>query len=166
MKQECQIVQDLLPLYEEKLASEGSISYIKAHCRTCENCKQIMARSMQLEDVVKENVNDSVHEEIKDMTKQNKYNGELNLKRAINKAKLKRGIRLYNIVFFIFLASYTVKNIYLIMNSPFMEADRAGYQVIYYSPRSAILRFALLVLIFIISNIFFYIINRKIMQGK
>lgn len=75
-------------------------------------------------------------------------------------------IRLYNIVFLIFLSSYTIIRIYLVMISPIMKPDREGYQAIYYSPRSAILHFAFLIIILIISNILIYIINCKIKQNK
>jgi hypothetical protein len=75
-------------------------------------------------------------------------------------------IRLYNIVFLIFLSSYTIIKIYLVMISPIMKPDREGYQVIYYSSRSAILHFAFLIFILIISNILFYIIDCKIKQSE
>lgn len=75
-------------------------------------------------------------------------------------------MRLYDIAFLILLSAYTIKKIYLIMNSPIIKADREGYHAIYYSPRSAILCFAFLIIIFIISNILFYIIDCKIKQGK
>lgn len=157
MKQECQIVQDLLPIYEEKLASKGSIDYIKEHCRTCEQCNQIMERSIGFENVITQNKNDSPQPEIRD---------ERNLKRAIYKSKLKIGIKLYNVIYLIFLASYIVRNIYLIMNSPFTEVDRTGYKIIYYSPRSAIVGLVFLVFILILSNSILYIVERKIMKRK
>lgn len=71
-------------------------------------------------------------------------------------------IRLYNIAFLILLLYFTIKRIYLIFNSPIIKADH----IIYYSPRSAILGFALFILVFVISNILFYFIDRKIKQGK
>ena len=75
-------------------------------------------------------------------------------------------IRLYNIVFLIFLSSYTVIRIYLVMISPIMKPDREGYQVIYYSSYSVILHFVFLIFILIISNTLFYTIDRKIKQSK
>lgn len=75
-------------------------------------------------------------------------------------------IRLYNIIFLIFLSAYTIIRIYLVMISPIVTPDREGYQAIYYNSHSVILHFAFLVFIFIISNIFFYIINCKIKQSK
>lgn len=75
-------------------------------------------------------------------------------------------IRLYNIVFLIFLSSYTIIRTYLVMISPIMKPDREGYQAIYYSSHSAILHFAFLIFILIISNILFNIIDCKIKQSK
>ncbi len=75
-------------------------------------------------------------------------------------------IRLYNIVFLIFISSSTIIRMYLVMISPIMKPDREGYTAIYYSPRSAVLHFALLIFILIISNILFYIIDCKIKQSK
>lgn len=75
-------------------------------------------------------------------------------------------IRLYNIVFLIFLSSNTIIRIYLVMISPIMKPDREGYQAIYYSSRGVILNFAFLIFILILSNILFYIIDCKIKQSK
>ena len=36
----CNIVQDLLPLYEEELLSEESVAFVNEHLDTCESCKK------------------------------------------------------------------------------------------------------------------------------
>lgn len=41
MDKNCKIVQDLIPLCVEKIASDESIEFVKDHCNTCENCKKI-----------------------------------------------------------------------------------------------------------------------------
>lgn len=71
-------------------------------------------------------------------------------------------IKLYNIVFLIFLSFYTMLRIYLVMISPIMKIDGEGYEVIYYNSHSVILNFVFLICILIISNILFYKINNKI----
>ena len=44
MKDECQIVQDLLPLVKDDVASEASIVFVQEHCRHCEECKKLLAQ--------------------------------------------------------------------------------------------------------------------------
>lgn len=75
-------------------------------------------------------------------------------------------VRIFDIVYLTLLSFYTIIRIYLIMISPIPEPDLEGYALIYYSPRSAILCFVLLIFIFIISNIFFYIIDCKIKNER
>jgi len=41
MDKNCKIVQDLIPLCAEKIASSESIEFVKNHCETCESCKKI-----------------------------------------------------------------------------------------------------------------------------
>lgn len=48
MKQDCQIAQDLLPLYEEGLCSEGSCSFVERHLRECPVCSELMASMERL----------------------------------------------------------------------------------------------------------------------
>lgn len=40
MKIKCEVIRDLLPLYAEDLASEGSRIMVKEHLETCESCKR------------------------------------------------------------------------------------------------------------------------------
>lgn len=40
MKLSCDIVQDLLPLYEDEVCSPGSRAAVEAHLQTCESCRE------------------------------------------------------------------------------------------------------------------------------
>lgn len=40
MKMECEVIQDLLPLYVEKIASEQSAALVEEHLKECEACKR------------------------------------------------------------------------------------------------------------------------------
>ena len=42
MKNECDIVKDLLNSYDEGILSETSKKFVENHLATCENCKQIL----------------------------------------------------------------------------------------------------------------------------
>lgn len=42
MKNECDIVQDLLPAYLENTCSDASIKYVEAHLADCEECNQLV----------------------------------------------------------------------------------------------------------------------------
>ena len=46
MKQECSIVQDLLPLYVENMVNADTAAFIRAHIETCPDCAAALA-SMQ-----------------------------------------------------------------------------------------------------------------------
>lgn len=39
MKNECNIVRDIIPLYLENIASEDSVSFVEEHIKGCEQCK-------------------------------------------------------------------------------------------------------------------------------
>lgn len=41
-KLECDIIKDLIPLYIENIASEGSSKEVEYHIKTCDNCKKIL----------------------------------------------------------------------------------------------------------------------------
>ena len=41
MKKDCNIVQDLLPNYIERLTNEETNKFIEEHLKTCEDCKKI-----------------------------------------------------------------------------------------------------------------------------
>lgn len=42
MKNDCSIVKDLIPLYAEDLVSEDTKKFIWEHCKSCENCKELL----------------------------------------------------------------------------------------------------------------------------
>lgn len=46
MKNDCEIVRDLLPVYMEHLCSDSSKAYIEEHISMCSECKKIMEESM------------------------------------------------------------------------------------------------------------------------
>lgn len=48
MKIKCEIIQDLLPLYHDKVCSEESSKLVENHLNECENCKKI-ASTMEIE---------------------------------------------------------------------------------------------------------------------
>ena len=43
MKYECELIQDLLPLYEEALCSDATRRAVEEHLRCCENCRRLTA---------------------------------------------------------------------------------------------------------------------------
>lgn len=53
MKIKCGVIEDLLPLYQDKVCSEESIALIEKHLEECENCKKL-TESMQIEFAVSE----------------------------------------------------------------------------------------------------------------
>lgn len=58
MNKECNIVQDLIPLCAEKIASEDSIKFVEEHCSQCSNCKrtfELTNESFKNKDFEKEN---------------------------------------------------------------------------------------------------------------
>lgn len=48
MNKECNIVQDLIPLYVEKTASKESADFVEKHCATCDECKKVLELSKNL----------------------------------------------------------------------------------------------------------------------
>lgn len=56
MKNDCKIVQDLLPTYIDKLTSNETIDYIEKHLNSCEKCKIIYDNMQQ--DLKKEEIDD------------------------------------------------------------------------------------------------------------
>lgn len=43
----CEVIQDLIPLYIEKISSEESNQLIEGHVQECEECKQILREAQQ-----------------------------------------------------------------------------------------------------------------------
>ena len=51
MKIPCDLILDLLPLYQNNLCSEGSEAIIAEHLETCEKCNEILDKMESLVDV-------------------------------------------------------------------------------------------------------------------
>ena len=51
MKIPCDLILDLLPLYQNNLCSEGSEAIITEHLATCENCNKVLNKMESLVDV-------------------------------------------------------------------------------------------------------------------
>jgi len=47
MKINCDVIQDLLPLYAENMASQGSRDLVEEHLEECETCKQELGQIMK-----------------------------------------------------------------------------------------------------------------------
>lgn len=45
----CQIIKDLIPLYEEDLLSEESKVFVEEHLKTCESCKNLITNNVNIE---------------------------------------------------------------------------------------------------------------------
>lgn len=54
MRNECNIIQDILPLYIENIASEDSVSFVDEHVEKCEKCR-LLLDSMRASAAVEEN---------------------------------------------------------------------------------------------------------------
>lgn len=42
MKNECSIVEDLLPLYQERLVSPETAAFVEEHLRRCSECREVL----------------------------------------------------------------------------------------------------------------------------
>lgn len=51
MKIPCDLILDLLPLYQNNLCSEGSEAIITEHLATCENCNKVLDKMEFLVDL-------------------------------------------------------------------------------------------------------------------
>ena len=76
MKNDCSVVKDLIPLYEEGLVSEETKEFIDEHCQNCENCKNLL-----------ENLAKSYHEQETNDNKKEKIWGEIASKERKRKKK-------------------------------------------------------------------------------
>ena len=63
MKIPCDLILDLLPLYQNNLCSEVSESIITEHLSTCDNCHQIFEKMEELVDIPQEDM-DAVFEKV------------------------------------------------------------------------------------------------------
>ena len=76
MKNDCSVVKDLIPLYEEGLVSEETKEFIDEHCQSCENCKNLL-----------ENLAKSYSEQETNDNKKEKIWGEIAIKERKRKKK-------------------------------------------------------------------------------
>ena len=52
---ECNIIKDLMPLYEEELLSEDSLEFIRRHAANCPQCRKAMQHENTLPDIQSQN---------------------------------------------------------------------------------------------------------------
>lgn len=52
---ECNIIKDLMPLYEEELLSEDSLEFIRRHAANCPQCRKAMQHENALPDIQSQN---------------------------------------------------------------------------------------------------------------
>lgn len=52
---ECNIVKDLMPLYEEELLSEDSLEFIRRHAANCPQCRKALLRDSALPNIQSQN---------------------------------------------------------------------------------------------------------------
>lgn len=52
---ECNIVKDLMPLYEEELLSEDSLEFIRRHAANCPQCRKALQHDQLLPDIQSQN---------------------------------------------------------------------------------------------------------------
>lgn len=58
MKISCDVISDLLPLYYENIASDGTRDLVEEHCKKCEQCAARLKKMGDEEIVIKDNSND------------------------------------------------------------------------------------------------------------
>ena len=56
MKNECSIVQDIMPLYVEEMVSDDTVSFVREHLKDCPRCRaeleKLQKEKERLEDQV------------------------------------------------------------------------------------------------------------------
>ena len=52
---ECNIIKDLMPLYEEELLSEDSLEFIRRHAANCPQCRKALQHDQLLPDIQSQN---------------------------------------------------------------------------------------------------------------
>ena len=63
MRNECNIIKELLPLYVENMVCEDTIYFIEEHISTCEKCRNKL-KSMESLNVLDENMQETIHDDI------------------------------------------------------------------------------------------------------
>ena len=108
MKNECNIVRDILPLYVEDMVSEETAKFVKEHLVECENCREYYEGMKSMDGFV-ENKSDNLDES-------NMVSSLKNIKNKINKQIRNRvlsavAIILVVIVGFNLLVNVAIKNV-------------------------------------------------------
>lgn len=62
MKNECNIIRDILPLYIENIASKDSVSFVDEHMEKCEKCRVVLA-DMRVSASIEENYKNNTTED-------------------------------------------------------------------------------------------------------
>ncbi len=63
MRNECNIIRDILPLYAEDMVSDDTVSFVEEHLQTCSECS-IMSERIKESGIVIKNVNKSTEQEV------------------------------------------------------------------------------------------------------
>ena len=63
MRNECNIIKDLLPLYVENMVCEDTIYFIEEHISTCEKCRNKL-KSMESLNMLDENTKETINDDI------------------------------------------------------------------------------------------------------
>ena len=63
MRNECNIIKELLPLYVENMVCEDTIYFIEEHISTCEKCRNKL-KSMESLNVLDENTQETINDDI------------------------------------------------------------------------------------------------------
>lgn len=67
MKQSCNVIKDLLILYEDDACSEESIQLIEEHLKTCPECSKYLERIQHTDDILSEEIKETILPEEKIM---------------------------------------------------------------------------------------------------
>ncbi len=62
MKDECNIIRDILPLYVEDMASANTIDFVKEHLETCDKCRREL-ENMRTPNRLEENIDDMQYDD-------------------------------------------------------------------------------------------------------
>ena len=63
MRNECNIINELLPLYVENMVCEDTIYFIEEHISTCEKCRNKL-KSMESLNMLDENTKEMIEDDI------------------------------------------------------------------------------------------------------
>ena len=63
MRNECNIIRDILPLYAEDMVSDNTVSFVEEHLQTCNECS-VMYERIKEGGIVMKNENKSTEQEV------------------------------------------------------------------------------------------------------